>query len=408
MAPVQLDDRRALLPNQMRDAWIVGDDREPRSRSARLVHREDEPALDARLPPPLLLITDLLLGELPIVHAKIAPRRVVHAGRRLDAGTDELTRDGAINALEPVSRRRDTRPLVDLRAVDSSEIELIRLHVKAWRRAHCAREAFRRCDPRGHLGDEDQVPALIGHGLHRPAQQGAPESATAVGRLDGDLAPAHVLVAGLVRLPADDAVSDDRSTLVAGAEERPPLARRLRARARLDRLEGHERILRHALVLERLLEQGGLAQLRGRHLVRVEGLDAISLGIVHDPESVPVRGARTITRDTFGALGSGHHRLEDQYRAARGLFAKDPDRLAETLAEGQLELPIVPGGGVPRHALAGHEAEDEFAEGAVRHADTQVSELRAVGHLPRDHAFPVATVGPTPPTVIPRLGDGGL
>ena len=55
-------------------------------------------------------------------------------------------------------------------------------------------------------------------------------------------------------------------------------------------------------VVARLLEEGGLTQLSGRELARLERLDAVTLGSVHDLERVPARLVRTITRATFGGV----------------------------------------------------------------------------------------------------------
>jgi len=109
-----------------------------------------------------------------------------------------------------------------------------------------------------------------------------------------------VLIPGLVLLPADEAEAGDRATGVARTEQRVPLTGRLGEHSRLDRLGRHQRILGHAFVADRLLEESRLAQLGPRHLRRLERLDTVSLGIGHDRKRVPVRESGTITRDTFG------------------------------------------------------------------------------------------------------------
>src|SRR5439155_24175895 len=100
-----------------------------------------------------------------------------------------------------------------------------------------------------------------------------------------------------------------------------------------------------------------------------------------------------------------HDRLEDQDRAPGGSLAQHLDRLAEAPQEGKLELPVVPGRGIPGHGLAGHETEHELPQGSIRYADTEISELRAVGHLPSDHCSPAGNVGACPRPGIPRTGE---
>src|ERR1700687_3781750 len=128
MTAVSVDDSGALLPDEMRDARVIGDLCEPRAVSARLVDRDDQPALDADLALPRLAVADLLLVELPVLHAQVAARRIVHAGCRLDIGTEEIMGDRTIDTLEPVSSGRDVRPLAHLGPIDARQVELIRLH----------------------------------------------------------------------------------------------------------------------------------------------------------------------------------------------------------------------------------------------------------------------------------------
>ena len=89
-------------------------------------------------------------------------------------------------------------------------------------------------------------------------------------------------VLGLVERAIDDAVADERATAVACAEGCVPLSRDHGAQPPLDCLDRRHRILRGTFALERLIEEGRLAQLRGRELQRVHALDAISDGIFHD------------------------------------------------------------------------------------------------------------------------------
>src|SRR6185436_4537498 len=194
----------------------------------------------------------------------------------------------ALGALEAISARVELRPLLDLRAVDVGDGELVQLHREARRRGDALRERLARRDAIRCLEEEDQVVALLEAGLDEPAVERAAETLAAMRREDVHLGPACVRVLGLIGVPSDEAGPHDRAGRVARHERGTPLVRRRRADARLDRFERCRRIFRHALLVHRLEDLrrlGGFGLGRGS---KVDLVDLVAVWCVHSDQPTGV------------------------------------------------------------------------------------------------------------------------
>ena len=306
MAAVLARHPGALLPDDPGLFGVVRDVAEPGAGAGRLVHREEQPPLDAHLHEPALAVADLLLGQLPVAHLQIALGHVVHPVGRLDVRRDERRGNGPVDVLEAIARRSDACPLRDLRPIDLSELQLIRLHRETWPRAEPPEESLSARDAVVRHSHEQELGVLPLARLDELPEQGRRQTLAPVRGMDLDLAPEDVRVLRLVQAAPPAHEADDVAVRGARADARVPLVRGLRSQAGEDRLERARRLLGEELGAHELEQPRDGLQLGVGKRVRIDVIDRVRR-VVH-PGSLPGEPAGTINRDTFALASPPRHR----------------------------------------------------------------------------------------------------